>query len=283
MRDSTTRLLRLTTAGLFFMAFACRNHNGKLPDVKFTPLPKQTPVHLDPSTVETFVDWVATMPSTQVNDVKEQIAAVKSDPKVVDAVASHLSFRNLGSYGRQLIYLSVLGELRNERALGPLQEYLNSRECPVFEEITAFPRQPGLPHTSKFDACAGLKSAAANMIAYLNTPAALNVVLQTIQEHPSRFVRLSAMNAYLFNNGDSPEAIAAARQRARPEEAKFVGMPRLSADGDRNAFAERLTRFYADHPEERAPELSRAARRPGAGHPPRMSVRPSGGPRGEGK
>jgi hypothetical protein len=207
--------------------------------------------------VEKFVDWVATMPSTQVDDVKKQLALVRSDPKVVDAIAGKLSFSNPGSYGRQLIYLSMLGEMKNERALSPLQEYLNSRDCLVFEERLVAHPPAGGPRKSFLDACAGLKSAAAKMIAYLNSPAAQNVILKTISEHASRTVRLSAIDAYLYNNGDSVEAVAKVRQYVRPEELMFVGLPRLSPETDRADFGTRLARFYREHPGELAPELKR--------------------------
>lgn len=273
------RFVRLCMFGMLCLTLGCgRKDTGKLPAISFVPLSKQTPVHLEVSTVEKFVDWVSTMPSSQVDDVKEQIALVKSDPKVVDAVAGSLSFRNLGSYGRQLIYLSILGEMKNERALGPLGDYLNSRECPVFEERAAIRPALGVPKTSIFDPCAGLKAGAVSMIAYINTPAAKVVVLKTIGDHASRTVRLSAMNAYLYNNGDSAEAIAAARQRARPEEVKFVGLPRLSSDTDPKDFEARMARFYTEHPEERPPQLKRVSRRnPGTGHPERASVTPTPG------
>src|SRR5690242_17330183 len=127
MKRSVSRLALLCALGVLLPAVGCIKQSGNLPDIKFTPLPTQTPVALDVSSVEKFVDWVATMPSTQVDDVKKQLALVRSDPKVVDAIAGKLSFSNPGSYGRQLIYLSMLGEMKNERALSPLQEYLNSR------------------------------------------------------------------------------------------------------------------------------------------------------------
>jgi hypothetical protein len=123
------------------------------------------------------------------------------------------------------------------------------------------------------------------MIAYINSPAAKLVVLKTISDHASRSVRLSAMNAYLYNNGDSAEAIATARQHAKPEEAKFAGLPRLAPDTDRKDFAARLARFYTEHPEERPPQPKQVARRkPGRGHPERVSVTPTAGPaRGDAK
>jgi hypothetical protein len=268
---------------LLCLAAGCGKKEGKLPTVTFTPLAKQTPVPLGVSTVDQFVEWVATMPVSQVDDVKAQIAAVRSDPNVVDAVAAGLSFRNPGSYGRQLIYLSILGEMQNERALGPLQSYLNSRDCLVFEERAAVHPAPNAPNTSMFDGCAGLKARAVSMIAHLNSEAATAVVSNAIKEHPSRTVRLAAIDAYLYNNADSPEAIATAKRWAKPDEVKFVGLPRLASDTNRQDFEARLTRFYTEHPEELPPQLVRATKTEKArshGHPPRTSVNPTVRPPG---
>jgi hypothetical protein len=268
---------------LLCLAAGCGKREGTLPTVTFTPLAKQTPVPLGVSTVDQFVEWVATMPASQVGDVQAQIAAVKLDPKLVDAVAAGLSFRNPGSYGRQLIYLSILGEMQNERALGPLQSYLNSRDCLVLEERAAVQPAPNAPRTSMFDGCAGLKARAVSMISHLNSRAATAVVLNAINEHPSRTVRLSAIDAYLYNAGDSPEAIATAKRQAKPDEVKFVGLPRLSPDTNRQDFEARLTRFYTEHPEELPPQLVRVTAREknrSNGHPPRMSVNPTVRPTG---
>jgi len=286
MKYLIDRSVQLCLVGMLCLTVGCaKKDKGKLPTISFVQLPKQTPVHLEVSTVDKFVDWISTMPSSQISDVKEQISLVKSESTVVDAVAAKLSFRNLGSYGRQLIYLSILGEMKNERALRPLQDYLNSRECPVFEERTTIHPVSTAPKMSVFDACAGLKAAAINMIAYINSPAAKVVVVKTISDHASRSVRLSAMNAYLYNNGDSAEAVATARQHARPEEAKFVGLPRLAPDTDRKEFAARLARFYTEHPGERPPQPKQVARRkPEKGPHERVSATPTAGPsRGEAK
>lgn len=274
---------RLTALLLLCVAAGCRKKEANLPNVTFTPLAKHAPVPLGVSTVDQFVEWVATMPASQVDDVKAQIAAVRSDAKVVDAVAAGLSFRNPGSYGRQLIYLSILGEMQNARALGPLQSYLNSRDCLVFEERVAVPPPANPPKTSIFDGCAGLKARSVAMIAHLSSRDATAVVLTTISEHPSRTVRLSAIDAYLYNAGDSPEAVAIAKQRAKPDEVKFVGLPRLSSDTNRQDFEARLTRFYTEHPEEQAGPLVRATRSVRTrshGHPPRTSVSPTVRPAG---
>jgi hypothetical protein len=274
------RLLDRRTLAFGVILFtACGKKYGPLPDIQYQPLPKQAPVRLDVSTLDAFVDWDATMPAAQVPEVQAQIALVKADTNVVDAVAGRLSFQNLGSYGKQLIYLSILGEMRNERALAPLHDYLYARDCPVFEErIALHLPPPGGPQESIFDACAGLKSAAVNMVSYLNSEAANRAVLNAVGDHPSRAVRISAINAYLFNHGDNDQAVAAVRQVTRPEEAMYIGMPRLTADANSAEFAARLERFFAANPGERAPQPVRVAHQPPhSGRPPRQSVTPSQG------
>jgi hypothetical protein len=246
------RNLSLVGIAILCLAAGCREEQVENPPpvIRYTPLPERTPVPLEIGTIEKFVDWVSTMPSSQVPAVKEQIAKVASDPVLVDAVASKLSFKAPGSYGRQLIYLSILGEMKNERALGALQIYLASADCPVFEEFRAVNPPAGINHTSYLDTCAGLKSAAVNMIAYLNSPAARDIVLEAVQSHASRAVRLSAMNSYLYNNNDSPDALALVRRYARKDEVKFVGLPRLAPQFSLKDFDERVARFYEEHPGE---------------------------------
>jgi hypothetical protein len=245
------------------LAAGCRKegekHPSQPPVIHYEPLPQQTPVPLATGTIEPFVDWVSSMPASQVDDVKQEIAKSASDAAVVDAVAAKLSFTAPGSYGRQLIYVSILGEMKNNQALSPLQSYLNSGDCPVFEQLRAVQSPGPANQTSYFDACAGLKSAAVNSLAYLNTPAARKLVLQAVQTHPSRVVRLSAMNAYLYNNNDSQEALAVVRRYAHKDEVKFVGLPRLTTEGSVQDFSDRVARYYQEHPEDKAQLPARIA------------------------
>jgi hypothetical protein len=252
VRHALLRCLCLAGLPILFLTAGCQiKHDDNPPVIQYTPLPTQAPVQLETTTIEKFVDWVSTMPSSQVPDVKEQIAKVASDSVLIDAIAGKLSFDAPGSYGRQLIYLSILGEMRNTRALGPLQAYLNSGDCPVFEERSAVLPVSGSGNTTYFDSCAGLKSTAVNMIAYINTTLARNIVLQAVRSHPSRAVRLSAMNSYLYNNNDSAEALELVKQYARGNEVRFVGLPRLAPQHSLKDFNERVARFYEKYPEER--------------------------------
>lgn len=245
-------ILSLVLGILTSTGCVCRRSSNDSPHLfSYRPLPTQTPIALSPGTVDQFVTWVLTMNSTQVDDVVQQIALVAGNNSVVDVVASKLSFTQPGSIGHQLIYLSILGQMRNERAIAALRDYVYSTECHVVEQL----QQRGTPAsaTTVMDVCAMLKSHAINMISFINTQAAQEIVLQTIANHPSKSVRMSAMDSFLYNAGDSPAAIELVTRYARPEERLFVGLPRLDPSTSLKEFDRSVAEFYRAHPEQLPP------------------------------
>lgn len=226
-----------------------------LPSISYVPLPLQSPVPLTAGTIDEFVTWIATMPSSQIADVKQEIAKASTNAQVVDALTSRLSFTHPGSYDQQLIYLSILGQMRNPRALPAINAYVYSRDCPVYEEQVHVPTQAH--DATVFDTCAGLKSQAISMVAFINTTAAQTLVIKAIEGHPSRAVRLSAIDAYLYNNQDSARATAFLLKVARPDDKIFVGLPRLAPQYSLAKFDIAVARFYKAHPEK----LARVPRR----------------------
>ena len=219
--------------------------------ISYQPLPTQPPVPLSVSTVDKFVFWVMTMNSTQVDDVIKQIAPVASDNAIVDAVASRLSFTNSGSVAHQLVYLSILGQMKNERAIAPLRDYIYANNCAVLEQLDR--AKTDQAKTTVMDTCALLKSHAVNMIAYINTPAARQTVLAAASNHPSKPVRLSAINSFLYNAGDSPAAVELVTRYVRPDERIFVGLPRLDPGTSLKEFDHRVAQFYRQHPDQLPP------------------------------
>ena len=91
------------------------------------------------------------------------------------------------------------------------------------------------------------------MLAFIRTPKALEQVLAIASAHGSRAVRIAALDAYIFNHDDSPEAIERARGAARSSEAKFVGLARRERDGNPHEFDAKVRAFYQRYPEECPP------------------------------
>ena len=191
------------------------------------------------------------MPATQVAEATREIARVAGNAAVINAVLGKLSLHRPLAYGRQMIYLSILGETRNDLTVAPLRNYVYSPDCQVFEQLPGGPLATGKSNLTIFDACGGLKSWAISMVAHVNTQVAQAVVLQAIGGHPSRMVRLSAMNSFLYANGDSADAVQRALLAARPNEAKLVGLPRLAPQFSLRDFDARVARYYQEHPEDR--------------------------------
>ena len=98
-----------------------------------------------------------------------------------------------------------------------------------------------------------LQAKAVESVAYLNTPEADAMTMRAIREHPSPVVRAAAIDAYLFNHGDTEAAKQELRAIAQKDDAILVDRVRKSADLNRESFNEGLARFYELHPNAVAP------------------------------
>lgn len=69
-------------------------------------------------------------------------------------------------------------------------------------------------------------------LAYLGTDAAADETVRIISEHESEHVRREAIDAYLWNHGDSAEAVRHLKTLIPARYHAFVGMPRYVRGGD---------------------------------------------------
>jgi hypothetical protein len=165
-------------------------------------------------------------------------------------------------YTRALLALALLGETRSPVAVSFLEEFANrplpERGTQVDGEILEQVRQ------------AQLQAKAVAGLAYANDARSNAAVMQIISRHPSRIVRAEAINAYLWNHGDSEEAKRTLAPIVRPEEAVFIDRVRRVSGESAETFNPRLEAFLDKHPEAVAPkpELSTA-------RTPRITVRPT--------
>jgi hypothetical protein len=223
------------------------------------PNPPRPPVRLTRDSIEEFLGWVAAVPVSDRELIQRQVAEVAADDAIVEALLKHLFHLPVQDFGRHLMLLSVLGEMRHPHCVEPLKRFVN---LPGHAVIPPPPpeQSSGLPGTSHLDYGAALQARAVEMLAYSRHPDALEAVLKAASDHGSRAVRLAAIDAYAFNHDDHLEAVERVRRIARPEEAKFVGLPRRSRDADPAAFDARVRAFYERYPEERPPAPSHDAK-----------------------
>ena len=241
------------------------NPMSKLPQTSGPPafnpamIQRAPQVTLAAGTIDAFVRWVAETPASDVQDVRDAIAAARADGELGRALIASLFNLPAGDIGQHLLLLSIVGEMRQPEFVEPLMKFIGLPANSIVNESSNH-RACG-PCISHLDAAAMLKARAVEMLAWLRTPEALEAVLGFARYHESRVVRLAALDAYTYNHEDSPDAIERARAAARRDEAKLVGLPRFTRDSDPAQFAERMAAFYEQHPEERPP-APHIARRP---------------------
>jgi hypothetical protein len=217
------------------------------------PLPPPrppVPVALTVPTIEAFLVWAQTVPVGQRDVIVQQIAPAAGNDGVVDALTQRLLTFPVMDLGRHLMLLATLGQMRNPRAIDPLIQFV-SYPGPMFPPLPEAAQKEST-FVSVLDYRAVLQARAAEMLAYIGGRG-LAATLDIAGTHPTREVRLAAIDAYLFNENDSEAARAALRRVVPAADAKLIGLPRRTRGMDGKTFDARVRAFYEQHPEEIPP------------------------------
>lgn len=213
--------------------------------------------YLKQDSVEDFLRWVAAVPVSQSQLIRDQVALAAADEAIVDALVEKLFQLPVTDFGRHLLLLSVLGEMRHPQAIEPLIRFLKlSKETMVPPQPAEMGRITGKEREATFlDGSTALQARAAEMLAFLGTPRALQETLKVAADHPSLSVRVAAIDAYLFNQEDSSESIERIREAIHDGDQKYVGLPRRTRDMNVAEFDAQVLAFYERYPEEVPPVL----------------------------
>jgi hypothetical protein len=213
---------------------------------------------LDAQSIDRFVRWVAGTPVSNAQEVRDAVAAARTDDEAARALIAGLFDLPVRDVGHHQLLLSIIGEMRRPEFAEPLVKFIGLPADSVVREAANDPARGDC--ISHLDAAALLKVRAVEMLAYLRTAEALEAVLALASRHETRAVRLAALDAYTYNHEDSADAIDRARASARPDEAKLVGLPRFTQESDPAQFAAKVDAFYERYPEERPPAPHEAGR-----------------------
>lgn len=191
--------------------------------------------------VSAFIDWAAASTEKEIETVREHLAAARENRDVGEAFCEHAMRERLADHSRALVALGLLGEMKS--AAG--------EKCFVQFLAMPLPTQGTVVEGEILEqtALATLQAKAVDGLAYLGTPSAQEEVLRIVRTHPSRIVRAEAINAYLWNHGDSAEAKAALRKVVRKDEEIFVDRVRFNSGEKAETFNRKLEEFLKAHPE----------------------------------
>lgn len=175
--------------------------------------------------------------------VAEVVAKLRRQPGAVEAMARQYRQLPEEAVERRLVVLGMLGEMRRRDAVAQLREVawapLPPLESQTEERLTA----RDLEEMVQVKAVQGL--------AYLATPQADAAVREVIEKHEALHVRVSAIDAYMWNHGDSPETAAELYRLLPAELHPYVERPRFHRGMDREEFTRRLRAWQ----EKWAPKL----------------------------
>lgn len=207
---------------------------------------KAKPVPLTTSTVQEFINWASGSDLTERERIREEISKVANDEEILNRLINEFERVDTTDVGYSLIVLSIIGEMQNPKAL-TFFDSLANRKLP--EQVERF--HSGL---TKRDVAEILSSKAAECAAYLKTPESDRLLLNIISQHPSEAVRSAAIDAYLYNKGDTEEAKQGLRQYAKESDLKFIDRTRFTRASNKEGFDRNLSLFYSKNPKEIAPE-----------------------------
>jgi hypothetical protein len=202
-----------------------------------------------------FFTWIAQTPSASKATVMAQIAAGNTSANVA-ALNARLSpaASPVTDLTDEFMLLAVVGQLRDPSSIGPLVRLVWLPPKSIFDCKGSL---AGTGEIDVPDCDAIIRARVTEMLAYIEATSpnngSLSDVLGIASTHPSVLVRRAAMDAYLFNMGDSPDAAATLRASVQGADTIFVDRARFTASMDGGSFDRAVTGFYNAHAAELPP------------------------------
>ncbi len=196
--------------------------------------------------VRGFLAWAGASTLEEEEDGRRVIQRAQSNDEIAKGLIQEFHTAQQRDFSRALLILSVIGEQKN-----PIGEQF------LFELV----RQPlpekgvttGEGELVEQSAAAMLQAKAIDGLAYMKIEKWDQVVLELSGKHPSRIVRAEAINAYLWNHGDSANAREQLTRYVRPDERIFLDRVRRERGEHADSFNRKLSLFMKAHPEARPP------------------------------
>jgi hypothetical protein len=168
--------------------------------------------------------------------VAEAVAKLREQPGAVEAIARQYDQLPAEALEHRLVVLGMLGEMKRPDALAQLREV-------VWAPLPPADSQADKLTARDFEEMVQVK--AVQGLAFLATPQADAAVREVIAKHEALHVRVSAIDAYMWNHGDRPETAAELYRLLPAELHPYVERPRFHRGQDAEEFTRRLRAWQA--------------------------------------
>jgi hypothetical protein len=253
MRWPTLTLLSLTAGASALVACTAQRPVVTTDDPRL-PLPPSLETRAVPSAPSTLVAIVQAIPenaskpqveealkrflpefyrlsSGEMQQAVSAVAALKTQPNIVSALIDQYEILPGVDYGRRLMVLQLVGELRRTEGMPALQKIIWA-PLPEKQALEEGMTPRDLEEMVRVKAVHGL--------AYLRTPEAAKATIEIMQRHESMAVRVAAIDAHMWNHRDSAATARELYGLLPTELHKFVERPRFHRGIDRDQFNEQL-------------------------------------------
>jgi hypothetical protein len=163
--------------------------------------------------------------------IAEVVAGLRRQPGAVEALARQYRQLPAEALEQRLVVLGILGEMKRSDAVAQLREV-------VWVPLPPAESQPEKLTARDLEEMVQVK--AVQGLAFLKTPQADAAVREVIANHEALHVRVSAIDAYMWNHGDRAETAAELYRMLPAELHPYVERPRFHGGQDREEFTRRL-------------------------------------------
>ncbi|MHC2148952.1 hypothetical protein [Pseudomonas sp. 210_17 TE3656] len=202
--------------------------------------------------VPKFLDWAGASHVDEKEDARTKVVAAASNNEIIQAFIDEIERVQVSDQTRALLALALLGETHSPGAESFFAEFairpLPNEGAVVDGEIIEQTR------------AAQLQAKAVDGLAYFNNERTNTLVMEIVRNHPSKIVRAEAINAYLWNHGDSDAARRMLSHYVRNDESIFLDRVRRNPGERAESFNRKLEQFLVRHPDvvPPSPEKSQA-------------------------
>ena len=203
-----------------------------------TLLSKKLPRHMDKEALRQalppILKEIARARADDMKGIYDAVTILAKQAEIVSVLEERYRQTPAGMHSSRLFLLQVMGQLKRNDAL-PFLKAVVDQPLPAVSATYGY---------SKRELEEMLHAKAVHGIAYLDSDSSRAMLLDIINTHASKYVRVEAIDAYMWNNDDSERAASELGNNTPPELQRYIGLPRFHDGMDAKAFDDAVSAWH---------------------------------------